>query len=512
VRHERPGNEFGQTFLLHFAPVRAPNDFRTAPLLAGRRWDDPHSNLSLEVAASSAGLQVSVTYRATGCTYSLQPPARTVSSAAGSYYFDVITGPGCVWEAATSSSFATLGDGRSGTGGGRISFAVAANAGMASRSAAITAGGQTFQLTQEGATYQTSLSPPAATVPTGGGSGVVNVTITGQGVNWTAVSNAPWLAPTQVSGGPGSGTLTYLAAPNLGPTPRTAILTVAGASFSVTQPGVSGAGEGRVYTIAGLTPFGDSGPATAAPLRYFRRFDIDGQGNMFIAEQNSHRIRKIAADGTISTIAGDGIPISTGDGQPAANARLANPGAIAVDPQGGLLFAESGKIRKIASTGIISTVATVQEWIGGAARGPDGSYYFALPDAHKVKKLTPQGQVVDFAGTGVAGFSGDNGPAAAAQLNAPQDVIVDAQGAVYIAESLNHRIRKVAPNGTISTIAGTGTGGFSGDGGPAAQAQLYSPQGLGLDNLGNLVIVDMNNGRLRRISGGIIQTIAGTPG
>jgi hypothetical protein len=141
----------------------------------------------------------------------------------------------------------------------------------------------------------------------------------------------------------------------------------------------------------------------------------------------------------------------------------------------------------------------------------NGNYYLVSTNGAKVFKITPGGVITTFAGTGITGPAGDGGPAAAAQLNQPHAAIVDANGNVLIADLANHRVRKVAPNGTITTFAGTGTNGFTGDGGPALYANLSNPSGLGLDSSGNVYIVDAGNRRIRKVdTNGVITTVAGT--
>ena len=242
--------------------------------------------------------------------------------------------------------------------------------------------------------------------------------------------------------------------------------------------GVSAFGGG-VVTIAGTGErgySGDGGPATQARLAFPNDVAVDAANNIYIADGWNRRIRKVdAATRTITTIAGTGERGFTGDGGPATEAKL-GPSGVAVDGAGNIYIADGGnnRIRKIdAATGIISTIA----------------------------------------GTGERGYSGDGGPATEARLSFPNDVAVDAGGNVYVSDNSNHRIRKVdAATGTISTIAGTGERGYSGDGGPASEAGLYSPGGVAVDGSGNVYIADTVNNRIRKIDAATetISTIAGT--
>ncbi len=180
-----------------------------------------------------------------------------------------------------------------------------------------------------------------------------------------------------------------------------------------------------------------------------------------------------ADEWVIDTVAGSGFPIFSGDGIPATEARLTYPPGVAVDNAGNLYIADFGnrRVRKVGVDGIIDTIA----------------------------------------GTGARDFSGDGGPATAAELHEPHSVAVDSAGNLYIADTLNHRIRRVGLDGYISTVAGTGRGGFRGDGGPATSAQLFLPQDVAMDTAGNLYIADTDNHCIRRVSvDGIIDTIAGT--
>lgn len=226
---------------------------------------------------------------------------------------------------------------------------------------------------------------------------------------------------------------------------------------------------GVMSTIAGNGGFGFGldGPATGSVLGAPGGIAADASGNVYIADTAGSRIRKISG-GTITTIAGTGIQGSTGDGGPALNAQLINPAAMVLDATGSIYFVEqsTSKIRKI-SNGIITTVA----------------------------------------GNGTSGFSGDGGPAVAAQLNDPTGIAIDSAGNLYISDFVNTRIRKVS-NGTITTIAGNGSFGYSGEGGPAGSASLDGPEGIAADAQGNLYVVDGLH--VRKISNGIISTIAGT--
>jgi sugar lactone lactonase YvrE len=246
----------------------------------------------------------------------------------------------------------------------------------------------------------------------------------------------------------------------------------------------------------------------------------DGAGALYVSDIFAGRVYRIALDGTVTTFAGGGTLAAgfASDGGPATAARLNSPRGLAFDSKGNLNIAElfCRCIRRVSPGGIISTVYTIPAPssgfidIEGLTIDPQDNLYFTEWMGNVVVKVTPGGTATTIAGTGVAGFSGDGGPAIAAQLNGPSGVTLDPSGNLHIADSMNHRVRKIVADGTISTIAGTGVGGFSGDGGPALTAQLNLPAETLFDNAGNMYITDYGNRRVRRVTpGGTIGTIAG---
>lgn len=288
---------------------------------------------------------------------------------------------------------------------------------------------------------------------------------------------------------------------------------------------------GTITTVAGdgTAGFsGDSGPATSAQFSTAQSVATDANGNVYVADSGNHRIRKISTNGVLTTVAGNGASGYSGDGGPATAAKLKGAQGIATDAAGNLYIADSGnqRIRKVSSAGIITTVAgsggygyggdgglatnAQLSYPSGVAVDAAGNLYIADSNNARVRKVSPSGTITTVAGNGTPGYSGDGGPATSAQLNLPQDVAIDASGNLYIADSFNNRVRKVSPGGVITTVAGNGTPGYSGDGGPAASAQLLDARGLAVDAAGNLYLADSNNARVRRVtSGGIITTIAG---
>ncbi|MBI4903905.1 MAG: SMP-30/gluconolactonase/LRE family protein [Acidobacteria bacterium] len=399
------------------------------------------------------------------------------------------------------------------------------------------------------------------------------------------------------------------------------------------------AADGTISTIAGNGTFafaGDGGPAVQARLYGPDGVAVDRTGNVFVSDSYNHRIRKISPDGVITTIAGNGGAGSTGNGNPATSAAILYPSHLVLDSNGNLYFAgydtrirkvtaagimqafagsgsygfagdggpavqaafgdyysnigvavdgqnnvyvmdvDNDRIRKVDASGVINTVAGASHFRGENAAGSSalmkfptgimadrgGTVYFTDTENMRIRAISPQGIVTTFlgnglpvstdgplagartffpsgltqdgggnfyfgegarvrrisaagvvstvAGTGTSGFSGDGSPGNVARVSRPYNVVVDANNNVYFADTGNHRVRKIAADGTITTVAGNGTAGFAGDGGPATQARLSNPRGVALDRNGNLYIADSSNQRIRRVDGnGTISTVAG---
>ncbi|HLE39501.1 MAG TPA: NHL repeat-containing protein, partial [Acidimicrobiia bacterium] len=306
---------------------------------------------------------------------------------------------------------------------------------------------------------------------------------------------------------------------------------------AVVLGGTAFAAAGDISTIAGTGTFGFSGDGAAAvgaQLYYPSGVAVDGDGNVFIADTSNHRVRRIdAVTGLISTFAGTGVGGFSGDGAAATSAKLYNPTGVAVDGGGNVFIADffNHRVRRVdAGTGLISTIAGIGTagFSGDGAAATDaklnspygvavdgaGNVFIADTSNHRVRRVdVGTGLISTIAGTGTFGFSGDGAAATSAKLNSPFGVAVDGVGNVFIADSSNHRVRRVdVGTGLISTFAGTGTFGFSGDGAAATSAQLYYPYGVGVDGAGNVYIADSSNRRVRRVDvgTGFIDTFAGT--
>ena len=261
---------------------------------------------------------------------------------------------------------------------------------------------------------------------------------------------------------------------------------------------------------------------------------VDGSRNIFIADTYNDRIREVvAATGNIQTVAGNGTYGFSGDGGPAASAELSSPAGVFVDTAGNIFIADSGNLRireVVAATGNIQTVAGSGSCCGGGDGGPatsaalgvplavfgdgSGDIFFAETDAgghNRIREVVAAtGNIQTVAGNGTNGFSGDGGPATSAALGFPTGVFVDRSGNIFIADTTNNRIREVlAATGIIRTVAGNGMPSFSGDGGPATSGGLVDPTGVLVDDAGNIFIADGNRIREVAAASGTIQTVAG---
>ena len=288
---------------------------------------------------------------------------------------------------------------------------------------------------------------------------------------------------------------------------------------------------GVITTVAGTGTagsLGDGGAAVGAQLNGPVGVAVDGAGNLYIADHLNNRIRKVDSAGVISTVAGNGTEGYSGDGGAAVGAQLYSPRGLALDGADNLYIVDNGnnRIRKVDSAGVISTVAgngtEGYSGDGGAAVGAQlyypngvaldgsGNLYIAEWNNHRIRKVDSAGVITTVAGNGTEGYSGDGGAAVGAQLYYPNGVALDGSGNLYIADFGNHRIRKVDSAGVITTVAGNGTEGYSGDGGAAVGAQLNGPVGVAVDGAGNLYIADTFNNRIRKVdSAGVISTVAG---
>jgi serine/threonine-protein kinase len=292
------------------------------------------------------------------------------------------------------------------------------------------------------------------------------------------------------------------------------------------------AGTG-VSTTAGAVPE-DGIDAREADIHCPAGIGFDGNGGLVVVDHASNRIRVIAVDGTITTIAGGGPPGTSvddgdlaGDGGPALDATLQEPVGIAFDAAGTLYFADRDNhaVRRIGTDGSITTVAGTGEPGFSGDGGPataaqlerpqdvavasDGTLYITDAVNNRIRRVTPDGVISTVAGTGEPRFSGDGGPATEAGVANPVEIVIALDGSVVFSSDDNHAVRRIGVDGIITTIAGDGAPGDRGDGGPAAAARLQFPSGLLFDAAGNLYIADSGNRRIRVVSvDGVISTFA----
>ncbi len=305
------------------------------------------------------------------------------------------------------------------------------------------------------------------------------------------------------------------------------------------------AATGIITTVAGNGTWGysgDGGPATSASVKISGQdgttitlgsppsVAVDAAGNLYLSDTYSNRIRKVDANGIITTIAGNGTAGIGGDGGPATAAALNQPGGLTLDASGGLLIADESNhlIRRVAlASGIMTTFAGAGAGFSGdggpasAARflgpygigvGPSGDAFVADTFNNRVRRIAAGTSIITtIAGSGTR-FSGDGGAATSAVLFRPASMVFDSSGSMIISEYYGSRIRKVTPDGRISTIAGMGQNGYSGDGGLAIAARMGYPCGVAIDSAGNIFFADAANDRIRRIAGGsgVITTVVGT--
>ncbi|MBS1854741.1 MAG: hypothetical protein JST11_05200 [Acidobacteria bacterium] len=298
---------------------------------------------------------------------------------------------------------------------------------------------------------------------------------------------------------------------------------------------------GIISTVAGST---NGAPVAEGELAVNTRLEgptgvaVAPEGTLYFTEggigsgsglaKGDYRVWMVPSSGVLRKLAGTGAPSDSGDGAAASAAQLNSPSALAFDGAGNLYVADSSnqRIRVISPGGVIATAlgtgatgfaveygnpAGAQfNTPRGVAATPSGSILVADTGNNRVRRYDPGGNIYTYAGNGNGSYYGDGLPATTASVNHPEGIVLDAAGNLYIADTVDNAVRKVTPAGVISTIAGTGLPGFSGDGGPAAKAQLNAPRAVAVDGAGNVYIADTANHRVRRIDpNGVISTIAG---
>jgi hypothetical protein len=288
--------------------------------------------------------------------------------------------------------------------------------------------------------------------------------------------------------------------------------------------------DGTITTVAGTGEAGyggDDGPSTAAALDLPHGVAYTSTGALLVADTLNQRIRSIAPDGTITTVAGTGVPGFSGDGGPAAQAQISSPRGIASLPGGGFLIPDSDnqRIRRVAPDGTITTVAGdgVRGFSGdggpatqaelnepfGVAPTADGGFLIADAGDNRIRRVAPDGKITTVAGNGDRAYGGDGGPATAASLSSPHNIAPLPDGGFLIADEGNNRVRRVWPDGTITTVVGTGEPGFSGDGAAPGQAMLDAPKALlVLPGYQGFLVADAQNSRIRLVTVDLRRALA----
>ena len=296
--------------------------------------------------------------------------------------------------------------------------------------------------------------------------------------------------------------------------------------------GGSSGSDGGITTGANVTTLagngtrgyadGTGGPTGTAEFFYPRSMAIDAAGNVYVADYGNDRIRQVDPSGNVTTLAGNGTPgYADGMGGPTGTAEFRGPAGVAVDAAGNVYVADyyNNRINKVDSSGNVTTLAgNGMPGYADGTGGPTGTAEFYSPsnvvvDAagnvyvadsvnNRIRKVDPSGNVTTLAGNGTQGSAdGTGGPTGTAEFNNPWGVAVDAAGNVYVADSGNNRIRKVDPNGNVTMLAGNGTWGFEdGTGGPTGTAEFNGPEGVAVDAAGNVYVADSANNRIRKIS------------
>jgi hypothetical protein len=360
----------------------------------------------------------------------------------------------CAWNLSNPLPWISLSNSVNSAGTGTLAVFAAPNA-YSQRQGTVTLATKSISIVQTGGSCTLSLASHQTSVPAQITAGSVSFT-TGGSCTWTAYSTVPWIQINpNSSSGQGNGSVPFVVAGNPGTAARTGSLLIGDQTYQVMQAGGPGVTP-TTYTQSGYTgpyccgPLGDGGPVGNATVFDPSEMAFDGTGNMYIADTINGRIRRVDTNGIITTFAGGGSS-GLGDGGPPTSAMLSQPQGVAVDSLGNVYIADTGnqRIRKV-SANVISTIA----------------------------------------GTGLQGFNGDHQPATSAQISAPTGIVIDGAGNVYFSDTGNQRIRRITPGGTISTVAGTGTQGYGGDGGSATAALLNYPSSLALDSAGNLYFIE----------------------
>ena len=428
-------------------------------------------NATLSVSVGSATLTINQAPGSCQAPVLTPPSVLSFDSAGGLENVSLVLPSSCSWVALSSAPWLTVTANSSGVGAATVTVFAGQNS-FAARTATLMIDGHPITVKQSGGKCTATAAAAPSSFSATGSTGAISITTNSSTCTWSAYSTVSWIEMvSDFSNGQGSGAAPFIVAPNPGSTPRSASVLIADKTLTITQDaGPAGSvGSFTSSIVAGggsssLPNLGDGGPAVGAYLSPSGLAFDSATGKLYIVDGSSARIRVVTPDGNINTFAGGGS--LTAEGVSALSAQLFAPGRLAVDPASSVYVTDSyNRVRKIAN-GFIST----------------------------------------FAGQTGGSFGGDNGPATTAYMNGVRQIASDANGNIYIADQNNGRIREVS-GGIITTFAGGGSNGL-GDGGPAANASLSYPSGVGVDSNQNVYIGDSSNGRVREVSKGTINTLA----
>ena len=485
-----------------------------------------YTNVTPRTAAIKVGNAVAtVTQPAGSClTPGLSPSYQNLDFNGGLNSVSVQLPGGCYYNPIASAPWIQLSSTTTANGSTSVYYFIPRND-YAARSGYINIAGTQFPILQTGASCTAALGVSTTSFGSQGGTGVIPFTVSPASCQWTALSYVPWIKLTN-SSGTSSGTDSFTVAPNPGSASRTGQVLIAGQLFTLTQGGGSTVvpnsytvnsivGTGNTFYYA--TNFGgDGGSALSALISNPQSLTYDSAGNLYIADTGNYRIRKVDVSGNISTFAGNGSSVDSGDGGPATSASFNGLSNLTFDTANNLYFLTSYRVKVISSTGTISTAAGTGSPgaatdgslatssippISGLIVDSAGSIYLSEASAYRISRLT-SGTLNFYAGTGVSGFNGDGLAPMATQLAYPGTFARDANGTLHFVDG--GRIRKIV-NGVVTTIAGGGSGDADG---VSATSISLNTSAMAFDNQGSIFYTD--SGRVRRISNGIVMTIAGT--
>ncbi len=446
------------------------------------------------------------------CELGLSSRRLNLSGSSGLYGI-TLSASNCPWKASAADPWVTISP-SSGSGNANLTLTVSANPGATVRSTTITILDEIIPVFQAGAglPFYPSVQFNNAEILLSRTSGNARVYFSSNlpAAGIAGTSDSDWLRIAATGVDPILGPyIDYIYDGNLSSGRRVGSITISGATLYFTQAAsiARPVPDYTISTLAGTSDNGDGGPATQALISTPGLMTYDSAGNLYIADSDYYRVRKITPDGTISTVAGNGFFGSANDGAVATASSLLAVNGVAVDSKGRVYISETTRLRRVESDGTLLTLASSLLLPSGIAIDGADNVYIAEALANRVRMYSSDGKLTTFAGTGTLGFTGDGGQANAARLSLPSAVAVDPSGNVLILDAGNAAVRKVS-GGIISTIAGTGRSALAADNSVAAKSTLLGPAAVASDASGTVYIAESS--RVRMIdSNGALQTVAG---